>query len=243
MRKLFTILAVFGLMLAMGSSARADQISFNLSTIANDGSGGPLHGGTTPLADLVTVTVTTCQDSAGFNASYGCNTPGATGPYTEATVEFSPAAGSSLPGGDVSAPALIKISGAFSCTTNDGGPGCSSDGSFDTFGAFSVESGSVSQTDIIFDLTAVSGNSWTSAAGVLTPTTGYDSSSYSHGFEAAVGFFANGALVNQGSPGQSPSNDAEDAGYYTATTPEPMSLLLLGGCLLVVGRKLAAHLA
>ena len=54
MRRLFCVLAIFGLMLAMGSPARADSISFDLSTIAND-----LGGGTTPAADLVLVTVTT----------------------------------------------------------------------------------------------------------------------------------------------------------------------------------------
>jgi len=32
-------------------------------------------------------------------------------------------------------------------------------------------------------------------------------------------------------------------GNITGNVPEPMSLLLLGGCLLVVGRKLAARLA
>jgi len=52
MRKLFFTLAAFGLMLAMGSAARADQISFNLTTEETTDD-------TVPAADQITVTVTT----------------------------------------------------------------------------------------------------------------------------------------------------------------------------------------
>ncbi len=246
MRKLFTILAVFGLMLAMGSSARADQISFNLSTIANDlwAGAGDQSGGTTPLAYLVTVTVTTNVSNAtavSDGVAAGC--PG--GASFCAEVAFTPTDGSStsLPGGDIPSPVWLNVNGAYSVTGNNG-PDVTT-GGFDTFGTMDLGSGAGKLPEVIFFLTPGTGNTkWSAttndAANVLTPTTGYDATAYSHGFEAEVGFFANNAQIQQ-LPGDKTSNDAEDAGYYVPT-PEPMSLLLLGGCLLVVGRKLAARL-
>ncbi len=52
-------------------------------------------------------------------------------------------------------------------------------------------------TSIIFTL--ASGSSWTDAADVLTPTTGYGTTYYHHGFEAVTG--------------------AQDAGYYAGPAP------------------------
>ncbi len=244
MRRLFCVLAIFGLMLAMGSPARADSISFDLSTIAND-----LGGGTTPAADLVLVTVTT-------GVLGGTNCPGGISTTTCVEVEFAPdtAKGSTL--ADVPSPVLININGDFAASSSAGLAG--GVGGYDQFGTMSLETGAPTSPTITIYLKPIDGNSWASAANVLIPTCpggtaatpgvcggfdlatglpivtgGYNTSSYSHGFEAEVGFYRSGT---------DSGDDAELAGYYVPT-PEPMSLLLLGGCLLVVGRKLSARQA
>ncbi|HME43699.1 MAG TPA: PEP-CTERM sorting domain-containing protein [Syntrophorhabdales bacterium] len=237
MRKVFVMVAVFGLMLAMGSPARADSISFDLSTIANDGSGGPLHGGTVPAADLIMATVTTGVVNGSATAISGLNVSCPGGAASCFQVELQPdvAKGSTLT--YVPDPVYINVNGTFTVgnpaastfavTGNDGIP--SGPGGFDSFGTMDVGSGAAKPPEVYFWLVPTNGNSWASAANVLIPTTGYNTTYYSHGFMAEDGFFK--TAIDQGSPGQSASTDAEQAGFYTPV-PEPGSMLLLGAGLI-----------
>lgn len=172
MRKLFScILAVFGfgLMFVLGPSARADSISFYLTTVECTAPCTP-----TILSDANAVEVIVTELTT-----------------TTATVEFlAPTAG-----GKIDAPVLANVNGAFDASTtyadglapaNPCGYGltaCASGGG-DHFGTMDLETGGGdSATSLTISLTAEHGNSWADAADVLTPTTGYGSQ-YSHGFEA-----------------------------------------------------------
>lgn len=206
-----TVLAVA---LTITSQARADVISFYLTTTES--------GGTISQSSAVEVTVDLTSSTA-------------------ATVTFT-APGTST----VDAPVELNINGDYSATSTEG---ITTDGSEDSFGVMSLETGSgQGHSSITIDLTAEGGNSWASAANVLTPTcpvevatpscvvgyndpssenqagnsTGYGTQ-FSHGLEAEV------------------SNSPQDAGYDVPVVPEPSTLALLGAGLLalfgVAGRR------
>lgn len=229
------------LMLAMGSAARADSISFDLSTIANDGAGGPLHGGTVLPAYLIMVTVTTGVAN-GSDADPGpgvitVHCPGGAGTCFQ--VEFKPdtLAGSTLT--YVPSPVHINVSGTFNFTGNDGPVFINPPGqSFDSFGGMNVASGAGAHTQIDFWLVPTGTTVWASAADVLIPTTDYNHTYYTHGFMADDGFFRNstGGTVSIDQDGAGPntaSTDAQQAGFYTTTPiPEPATMILLGSGLL-----------
>lgn len=211
MRKLcVSVVAVVGLMLAMGTSVRADSITFYLTQgecTSNCGAGtapAPISN-----SSAVSVTVTT--------------TTGSAGDWTGATVTFT------APSGTIDAPVLINASGAVEassateslapsspCTvgvTIAGVSSCAA-GSEDHFGTMNIETGSAGgKSTITITLTAESTNSWADAAAVLKPTTGYGAA-YSQGFEAVEG-------------------GNQYAGYYSGTVPEPASVLLFGSVLLI----------
>ena len=228
MRKVFVIVAVFALMLAMGLPARADSISFDLSTIANDGPGGPLHGGTVPAAYLMTVTVTTGVLNGSTTSgplALTVNCPN--GAASCFQVQIQPAAGSSL--NYVPDPVYINVNGVlnstFNALGNDGIP--SGPGTFDSFGTMSVGSGAAKPAQIDFWLVPINGNSWASAANVLIPTTNYNHTYYSQGFMAVDGFFKTSIDQDGTNPTNPSSTDAEQAGFYSPV-PEPATMLLLG---------------
>jgi hypothetical protein len=132
--------------------------------------------------------------------------------------------------GLLNAPVLANVSGAFQATvtpTSEGlapsspcGTGLTPNnpcapGNEDQFGTFDLETGgSDSQHTITLNLTAVNGNTWADPTAVLTPTTNFNAN-YGHGFEA--------------------TSDAQFAGLFAASVPEPGSLALLGTALVWVG--------
>ena len=122
--------------------------------------------------------------------------------------------------GNIGAPVLLNVSGAFQASSTEplapsspcGGNGFAtpvgcSPGSEDHFGTMSLETGAVGANTITINLIAEGSNSWASALAVLHPTTGF-AAAYGHGFEAVV---ATG------------SNGVQDAGF---ATPLPAALPL-----------------
>lgn len=214
--KVVLAVAALGLMLAMGSSARADTASFALTTT---------EGGTaTPTADLVLVTIQTDVTNADCPSS-PC-----------VSVSFTPdtAAGATIT--TIDAPVYLNVNGDFSCYSNDGGA-CTPAGGGNTFGQMSLGTAAVSLSDLIVYLNPAGGNTnWSAttndSADVLTPTCpgndskptcvggygvsnpdtsgGYNTSDYTHGFEAEV------------------EGGTQVGGEYVAlATPEPASLTLV----------------
>jgi hypothetical protein len=214
---LFSVLAVFGLMLAMGSSAFADPISFNLTYYET--------GSAVPIADQVTVTVTT--------------TTGSAGDWTGATVTFTPAAGSSLT--SIDTPTYINVDptgGTITCSAPSVG-GCTAAGGGNYMGVMSFGTGAVEGKSSVTMTLSTSSGDWASAASVLTPTCPSNNSAPS-----CVNGYDDGS-ENDSSKGYNPTyfsqgNEAEVeggtqiTGYYTAV-PEPSGMLLLGSGLLALG--------
>lgn len=223
----FPVLAILGLMLAMGSSAFATtSITFFLTVDE--------HGDSTPPADAVLVTVA-------LNSS------------TSATVTFtSGSACSTCVAGYYMDDVFFNVSGDFTVGTitgTDPSYTATANQSLDSYGAVSEEvtpNDGDPSTSIVIPLTAVGGNSWGSPGAVLTSTcpsndsiptcaggygvpnpdstSGYNAGYYSKGFDA---FGKIGTSSTSGS-----DDDKDLAGYVS--TPEPTSVLLLGSAVLLV---------
>ena len=227
-----SLLAVFGLMLAMSWSALADApVTYTLNQYET--------GGAVPTADLILVTVTTGVTSASCPHSQ----------TTCVTVSFTPdtAMGSTLT--TIDAPVYINVNGAFYCNSNDGG--CTAEGGGLNLGQMSLGTGASHLADVIIYLVPNGSNGWTDTSGaadVLTPTCpgndsqpscvggygvpnpdtsgGYNTGLFNHGFVAEV----EGATPQVGV-------------YGASSVPEPTAVILFGSVvLLVIGavrRKLA----
>jgi len=139
---------------------------------------------------------------------------------THATVTFTPPG---APGATtIGAPVAINVNGAYSASGTDplaptnpcgsSAPACAPAGTLN-LGTFSTETGAGSPSSIVITLTAVSGNSWATAADVLKATTGA-AAFYGHGFMAFAehgqgagsgqyaGFYSiPGPIVGAGLPG------------------------------------------
>jgi hypothetical protein len=223
MKKLiFSVLAVLGLLLAVGSPARADSItSFDLTVDE--------HGDATPPADAALVTIDLSSPTIA-TVTFDAETVGST-LFTLDNV-------------------FLNVDGDFTATatgtsTPTQGYTATMDQSLDSYGTMSLEvtpNGGHDSSEIVVTLTAVGGNSWgTSAANVLTPTCpsngsvptcvggydvpspdgggGYNAGQYSQGFEADAKVIGDA--------------DVDLAGYYA--TPESSTLLMLGAGLLALG--------
>jgi hypothetical protein len=173
-----TAMAAAAAALTIAAQARADVIDFFLTQGECTGGCG---AGTAPApisdSSAVKVIVT--------------GTTGSLGDYTGATVELiapSPA------NGNIDAPVWINVNGIYTtdytATVSSTSPtGIDLDvttGSEDHFGPFDLGTGGGGPySTVTFTLTAATGYSWTDAADVLTPTTGYGAA-YSHGFEVTT---------------------------------------------------------
>lgn len=186
-----TSMVALAVPLAIASQARADVIDFYLNQ--PEWTSGPTAPALISDLSAVKVIVTT--------------TAGTAGDYTSATVEFV------APSGNVDTPAYINVTdggtvGNVSATVSIAGGVTRSDPGQeeDSFGDMNTWTGSVKAPTVTFTLDALDGFSWTDAADVLTPNTGY-ASVYGHGFEA--------------------TSAAQYAGS-DAPVPEPASMAILG---------------
>jgi hypothetical protein len=206
MKRLCIILfAVCGLMLAMGSFARADTIDPITFYLTQPEDPPTKDGNQIATTSAISVTVSTAASS---------NCGGASICYE---VLITPPGTSKLNGVfwlNVATQVGGGVSNGNNYFTAFSSAGVTyTNGSEDSFGPFDLGTGSVSNlSSLAIYLTPKTGNSWASAANVLIPTTGYSTTYYSHGFDATAG-----------SP--------QDAGYY-APVPEPASLALFGSGLL-----------
>jgi hypothetical protein len=169
-----TAMAAVAAALTIAAQARADVMDTNDFYLTQ----GEEVGGVvpTPIADssAVEVLVTATGPSAGD--------------FTSATVEFK------APTGSVWAPIWINVNdaGSYSNFTASVSPGLGltfTSGSEDSFGAFNLGTGGpngpTGDSTVTITLTAEDSYFWTSAANVLTPSTGY-AAVYGHGFEAVT---------------------------------------------------------
>lgn len=214
--KKFNILAVFGLGLifAVSPSARADSINFNLLYYEN--------GTSVPLTDQITVTVTTTEGSAGD--------------WTEATVTFAPASGSTVK--SIDAPVYINVDptgGTITCTSNDGG--CTPAGGGNNMGRMSFGTGAASKNSVTLTLTTSLDTYWASAASVLTPTCPNNKSApscvngYQDGSENDGTDGYNPGIFSHGLEAEVEGANPQFGGYYSPTlpnAPEPSSMILFG---------------
>jgi hypothetical protein len=147
-------------------------------------------------------------DSSAVSVTVTGTTANLAGDYTGATVELMAPSGTidtSIwinvnDNGNLSnfsasvSPCAVGIAGEPGCVTT----GIEASGSEDHFGTFDLGTGATKEATVTFTLTAEDGFSWTDAANVLTPTTGYYAG-YGHGFEAVTA--------------------TQDAGYYAVPAP------------------------
>lgn len=204
-------MAALAAALTIASQARADVISFYLTTAEG--------GGTISQSSAVEVTVDLTSSIAATVTFTG---PGSSniGAPVELNIDRAFQA--------TSTEGLAPLSPCGFGTT------ACAPGSEDSFGTMSLETGAAAHHTITIDLTAENGNSWANAAAVLIPTcpntkstpqpgcggygvptgdsSGYSTTEYSHGFEAVV--------ANTG--------NSQDAGYDVPVVPEPSTLALLG---------------
>ena len=165
-----TAMAAVAAALTIAAQARADTLTFFLNTPECTGTCSTLPASI--ANNLAIMVVINRADS------------------THATVLFTPPAGTT----GIGAPVAINVSGAYTATGTDplaptdpcgsaAGPSHCAPGGTNHLGVFTTETGAGTPASILITLTAVGGNTWLTAASVLTPTTGA-AAIYGHGFQA-----------------------------------------------------------
>jgi hypothetical protein len=128
-------------------------------------------------------------------------------------------------------------------TTDTLSPGTGGPNSLDNYGSFSDALTVHDASSVVFYL---DGGTWTSAANVLAPTTGYNHADYAQGFDAA-GQVRVGVCTSTTQPGCTAADitsnppdgtQMDSAGFEPAAVPEPTSMLLFGSVLLLVAGTL-----
>lgn len=217
------LLAIFGLMLAAGSSAFADEIFY--LTVQEHGCTTCAPADTVQVdVDLLTsgtgtstATVTFTAENVGGTqyALYAAelNVVGTFG-ISEYVVTGGSAAGTFTP------PPTIAVSS----------------GPLDSYGTFSEASGTgvTNSVETLHDASSVEfyldDGTWSTAASVLTPTTTYNTGDYSQGFDAAAQVRVNDCTSSSepGCTGNTGTNGStmDTAGFPTSAVPEPSSVVL-----------------
>jgi hypothetical protein len=213
-RLCFAIIAIAGLMLILGPSAFADEI-YQLSVPENTcGSvAQPCIPADTFDVDVdLTSSTTATVTFTRENSLYGLDIA-----YLSVEVPGGSALGSSV--GTIGTPSL------------------------DEYGNFTVsyQPSGHDATSVVFDLTLSGGGTWSSAANVLTPSTGYTPSAY----PGVDGFYAAAQVrisdcTSSSEPGCSgdsggEGNPGDTAAADLGTVPEPTSVILFGSVLLLAG--------
>ena len=163
-----TAMAAVAATLTIAAQARADTLTFFLNTPECTGTCSTLPAS---ISDSLAIMVVINRTDS-----------------THATVTFTPPAGTT----GVGAPVAINVSGAYTAFGTDplaptnpcgsSAPMCAPGGT-NHLGVFTTETGAGTPSSIVITLTALNGNTWLTAASVLTPTTGA-AAIYGHGFEA-----------------------------------------------------------
>lgn len=222
MRKLFITLAIVGLALTVGQSARADMVNLTIGVpnTALSTFTGPYANVNINLTSSTTATVTFTSDTnGGFiylmgdggTADLNVNGTYILGPVTESNgiAGFTPTFKNNTPG-------TVDGFGNFNLSLNN------VDGFNDT------------ATSISFTLTNTSGT-WSSAANVLAPN--------GSGAEAAIHAFACAEPGCSTTSGATATGFGRDGGGAPPPVPEPGTMLLFGVGLLIFGQALRRRLA
>jgi hypothetical protein len=226
-RGLVIVAVAIAFLLTFGSTrASADILSFDLTTANTSGTpplsafSGPFVTVTVNQASSTSATITFVSDTkTSGNADCTAGTPCTYLMGDGGTVALN------VSGTFTAGP--VTENGTYKSTNTPGG-------NEDGFGSFNLsidntDGFSDTATSVSFTLTATGGNTWATAADVLTAN--------SNGADAAAHIFVSSAACT-GACSTGYAAGSSGGGTITSTVPEPSSLALLGGMLVLLAKGL-----